>query len=82
MPGEQKPIDQFEGSGDATHDGGASADRGGRDTAMPGPDPGSGTTGGKRRADSEGNGAHQTGSTGDAPDEAGSDKGSAPRPGV
>lgn len=37
MASESKPSDQFEHGGDAVHDGGASTDRGGRDTGSAGP---------------------------------------------
>ena len=74
MPEGQKPVDQFDGSGDATHDGGASADRGNRDTGMPGPAPGSGTAKSKKHdgPDSTEAGVKGSGTPGAVP---------APRPG-
>lgn len=39
MPEDPKRPDQFEGGGDANRDGGATTDRGHRDTGQPGPDP-------------------------------------------
>lgn len=39
MPDDPKPSDQFEDGGDAVKDGGATTDRGHRDTGQPGPAP-------------------------------------------
>jgi hypothetical protein len=39
MPEDPRRPDQFDGGGDAHRDGGATTDRGRRDTGQPGPDP-------------------------------------------
>jgi len=59
MSDEDTREDQFSKHADATSGGGASADRGGRDSGMPGPAPGSADRENKSRSEAPKRGQHQ-----------------------